>query len=109
MRKHLNELAVGFTASLLCQYNYYYGMRLFCISGLAALTKVLIASERRTIPANLHYNNPNPNIPGLIDGRLSVVSQNTKWNGGLVAINSFGFGGTNVHAVLDTKQTNDKV
>ena len=73
------------------------------------MTKVLIASEERKIPANLHYNNPNPEIPGLVDGRLSVVSTNTNWDGGLVAINSFGFGGTNVHSVLNTNVSQNKV
>jgi len=41
-------------------------------SGLAALAKVLIAMHDRAIPANLHFNQPNPNIPGLLDGRLKV-------------------------------------
>ena len=56
--------------------------------------------EDGAIPANLHYHTPNPDIPGLADGRLSVVSQTTPWNGGYVGINSFGFGGSNVHVVL---------
>jgi len=41
-------------------------------SGLAALAKVLIAMHDHAIPANLHFNQPNPNIPGLLDGRLKV-------------------------------------
>lgn len=69
-------------------------------SGLAALAKVLIAIEDKAIPANLHFHNPNPDIPGLTDGRLQVVKERTKWNGGYVGINSFGFGGTNVHVLL---------
>jgi len=69
-------------------------------SGLAALAKVLIAMEDRVIPANLHYRDPNPDIPALSDGRLSVVSQATNWTGGYVGINSFGFGGSNVHVLL---------
>jgi fatty acid synthase, animal type len=32
-----------------------------------------------------------------------VVDQNTPWNGGLVAINSFGFGGANAHVILDVE------
>jgi len=43
-------------------------------SGLAALAKVLIAIHDHAIPANLHYNQPNPDIPGLVDGRLKVSS-----------------------------------
>lgn len=74
----------------------------FLISGICALAKVLIASENNMIPANLWFKNPNKDIPGLLDGRLKVVSENTKWDGGLVAINNFGIGGTNAHLVLDT-------
>ena len=81
-----------------------------CIpTGLAALAKIIIASEHKTIPANLHYNKPNPEITGLSDGRLHVVSQTTKWQGGLTAIKHFGFGGANVHAVLNTKAAQEKV
>jgi len=43
-------------------------------SGLASLAKVLIAMHDRAIPANLHFNEPNPKIPGLLDGRLKVIS-----------------------------------
>ena len=56
--------------------------------------------EDGMIPANLHFNEPNPDIPGLLDGRLKVVTERLRWNGGYVAINSFGFGGSNVHALL---------
>lgn len=41
-------------------------------SGLCSIAKVLIAMERGLIPPNLHYNEPNPYIPGLVDGRLKV-------------------------------------
>lgn len=64
--------------------------------------------EGGIIPGNLHYNSPNVDIPGLTDGNIQVVSQNKEWNGGLVGVNSFGFGGSNVHAVLrSNKNTND--
>jgi len=43
-------------------------------SGLAALAKVLIAIHDHAIPANLHFNRPNADIPGLLDGRLKVSS-----------------------------------
>lgn len=56
--------------------------------------------ERGVIPPNLHYNSPNPAIPALCEGRMKIVSEPTKWPGGYMAINSSGFGGTNVHALL---------
>ncbi|CAL1537406.1 unnamed protein product [Lymnaea stagnalis] len=68
-------------------------------SGLSSIAKILIAYEERVIPPNLHFKNPNPEIPGLSDGSLQVVTECTRWNGGYVAMNSFGFGGSNVHAL----------
>lgn len=69
-------------------------------SGLCAVAKVLIAMEAGLIPPNLHFNTPNPDIPALIEGRIRVVDKVMPWNGGLVAINSFGFGGANAHVLL---------
>ncbi|XP_011872608.1 PREDICTED: fatty acid synthase-like [Vollenhovia emeryi] len=69
-------------------------------SGLCSIAKVLIAMEAGVIPANLHYKTPNPNIPGLNEGRIRVVDEATSWNGGLVGVNAFGFGGANAHILL---------
>jgi len=69
-------------------------------SGLVSVTKVLIAMETGVIPGNLHFKEPNTDIPSLLDGRLTVVDKNTPWKEGMVAINSFGFGGANAHVVL---------
>lgn len=55
---------------------------------------------RKELPGNLHYQDPNPDIESLQDGRLCVVSKNMPFCGRFVAVNSFGFGGTNVHAVF---------
>jgi fatty acid synthase len=41
-------------------------------SGLCSLAKLVIAMERGSIPANLHFKEPNTDIPGLVDGRLEV-------------------------------------
>uniref|UniRef100_T1J426 Fatty acid synthase n=1 Tax=Strigamia maritima TaxID=126957 RepID=T1J426_STRMM len=69
-------------------------------SGLCNVVKVLIALETRIIPANLHYNTPNPNIKALFDGRVKVVSKNMEFDGGLIGVNAIGFGGVNAHAIL---------
>ncbi|GMR51168.1 hypothetical protein PMAYCL1PPCAC_21363, partial [Pristionchus mayeri] len=69
-------------------------------SGVCSLAKVLLSIERQTIPANLHFKSPNQNIPGLIDGRLKVVAENTPLPGGIIGVNSFGFGGSNTHVAL---------
>uniref|UniRef100_A0A2K5Q2X1 Fatty acid synthase n=2 Tax=Cebus imitator TaxID=2715852 RepID=A0A2K5Q2X1_CEBIM len=69
-------------------------------SGLAALAKVLLSLEHGLWAPNLHFHNPNPEIPALLDGRLQVVDQPLPIRGGNVGINSFGFGGSNVHVIL---------
>lgn len=73
-------------------------------SGLCSIAKVVVAMERGIIPANLHYESPNPDIPALSDGRIKVVDRNTEWEGGVVAVNSFGFGGANAHLILESER-----
>ncbi|KAI8423490.1 hypothetical protein MSG28_012604, partial [Choristoneura fumiferana] len=72
-------------------------------SGLCSIAKVVVAMEHGVIPGNLHYRTPNPDIPALSDGRIKVVDRNTPWQGGLVAVNSFGFGGANAHVILESQ------
>ncbi|CAJ0958992.1 unnamed protein product [Ranitomeya imitator] len=73
-------------------------------SGLAALCKVILSLEHGVWVPNLHYNNPNQDIPALQDGRIQVVTEPIPVKGGIVGINSFGFGGSNVHVILRPNQ-----
>jgi amino acid adenylation domain-containing protein/non-ribosomal peptide synthase protein (TIGR01720 family) len=72
-------------------------------SGIAGLIKVALALKHRQIPANLHFNEPNPDIP-FEALRLRVPRTLEPWPASdgpaLAGINSFGFGGTNAHAIL---------
>ncbi|TJZ93808.1 SDR family NAD(P)-dependent oxidoreductase [Paracoccus gahaiensis] len=70
-------------------------------AGLVGLAKVLLAMQHRALPASLHFSSPNPNID--FDGlNLRVNTALLPLGPGrLVAgLNSFGFGGTNVAAIL---------
>uniref|UniRef100_A0A8C6ZHS1 Fatty acid synthase n=1 Tax=Nothoprocta perdicaria TaxID=30464 RepID=A0A8C6ZHS1_NOTPE len=69
-------------------------------SGLAALAKVILSLEHGLWAPNLHFSTPNPDIPALQDGSLQVVCKPIPVKGGLVSINSFGFGGSNAHVIL---------
>ena len=60
------------------------------------------------IPANLHFNVPNPDIPALRNGNIEVVTESTKWPGGRVGISSYGFGGANVHAIVESNKIERK-
>lgn len=43
------------------------------VSGLCSLVKIVIGMETGKIPANIHFSDPNPDIPALLDGRLQVI------------------------------------
>ena len=70
-------------------------------SGIAGLLKVVLALRHRAIPRTLHFTNPNPQIP-FEELNLSVVSEYTELlpDRLTMGVNSFGFGGTNAHVVL---------
>lgn len=71
-------------------------------SGIAGMLKLLLVLRERCIPATLHFETPNPAIP-FESLNLQVTStqlQLARTGLPIVGINSFGFGGTNAHAVL---------
>ena len=71
-------------------------------SGMAGLLKSMLSLEHRALPASLHFQTPNPAIPFdalnvWVPGTLTSLAP----SGRLIAgVNSFGFGGTNAHAIL---------
>ncbi|XP_065221144.1 fatty acid synthase-like isoform X2 [Planococcus citri] len=69
-------------------------------SGVCGLIKMIIAFESGIIPANLRYKTPNPEIKGLIDGHLEIVSKSIPLEGEYFAINAFRFGGANGHMII---------
>ncbi|XP_031331303.1 fatty acid synthase-like [Photinus pyralis] len=72
-------------------------------SGMCSLVKVLLGMENDCLLPNIHYENPRLTIKALVEGRVVVPLDKMPWpeNGsGVVAINCFGFGGSNAHVVL---------
>ena len=65
---------------------------------------MLLTLKYQHIPPNLHFKNPNPNIPALHDGSFKVVDKVTPFCGDTIAVSSFGFGGANVHVVIKKVQ-----
>ncbi|MGC5031214.1 amino acid adenylation domain-containing protein [Micromonospora sp. DT229] len=71
-------------------------------AGFPALVKVVLALRHRYLPPTLHHTRPSPRCD-LAAAGFAVVTQGRSWTapGPLVAgVNSFGFGGTNAHAIL---------
>lgn len=72
------------------------------VSGLCSLAKVICTFENELLPCNLHYNNPNPNIQPLLEGRIKPVDKNIPFKHNLIPMNCYGFGGVNVHGIFKT-------
>ncbi len=72
-------------------------------SGIAGLIKAALIARQRQIPANLHFQTPNPQI-SFSDLRLKVQQDHEiiapSDDPFIVGVNNFGFGGTNAHIIL---------
>lgn len=72
-------------------------------AGIAGLIKLALCFERKALPPTLHCAEPNPDIDF---GELGLRPQSslTRWESaeevGVAGVSSFGFGGTNAHAIL---------
>jgi acyl transferase domain-containing protein/NADPH:quinone reductase-like Zn-dependent oxidoreductase/NAD(P)-dependent dehydrogenase (short-subunit alcohol dehydrogenase family)/acyl carrier protein len=74
-------------------------------SGMAGLAKTLIVFEHRKIPANINCQELNPSIPfkelGVTVPLHNIPLTCAPDKKALIGLNSFGFGGTNAHVVLE--------
>lgn len=81
-------------------------------AGMAGLIKTVLALEHEAVPANLHFETPNPLL--AIEGapvRFPVELE--PWRRGererLAGVSAFGFGGANAHVVVgETPETGPK-
>jgi len=73
-------------------------------AGVAGFIKAAMVLHKEQIPATLHFRKPNPRIdfdgsPFLIADKLIPFSRGPEPR--RTAVSSFGFGGTNIHAILE--------
>nr|VFJ43004.1 MAG: Acyl transferase domain-containing protein [Candidatus Kentron sp. DK] len=72
-------------------------------AGVAGIIKTVLILQHREIPPNLHFSALNPLID-IADTPLAIPTEPTPWPEGrrrLAGVSSFGFAGTNAHAVLE--------
>ncbi|THC98862.1 hypothetical protein EYZ11_001640 [Aspergillus tanneri] len=75
-------------------------------SGISSIIKAVLALERGVIPPTVNIGTMNPDIK-TYDWNVEIVTRNTPWpcDGWNIprraGINSFGYGGANVHIVLE--------
>ncbi|KAF5987967.1 putative polyketide synthase [Fusarium bulbicola] len=76
-------------------------------AGLASLIGTALAIQNKTIPPNMHFDVLNPKIKPFYDN-LEVPTRAIDWpetkkgQPRRASINSFGFGGTNAHAIIES-------
>ncbi|MEU3260649.1 alpha/beta fold hydrolase [Streptomyces albidoflavus] len=84
-------------------------------AGIAGVLKVLLCMRHRTLPANLHFTEPNPYLR-LADSPFRVLDRPRPWEPATTAdgrrvyragVSSFGFGGSNAHVVLEAYAADD--
>lgn len=78
-------------------------------AGLAGVLKALLAIKNRTIPPNMHFSELNPAIAPFYE-HLQVPKKALPWPQTLgmplrASVNSFGFGGTNAHAIIESHES----
>lgn len=71
-------------------------------AGIAGIIKACLSVQSRTIFPQRTFNNPNPDIPFEELG-VKVAADPEAWpteGTAIAAVNSFGYGGTNAHAII---------
>jgi len=72
-------------------------------SGAAGLMKVILSLQHRSVPASIHVERPSPDI-NFSDLNLKLATDHVSLDEDpsplIMGVNSFGFGGSNAHAVL---------
>lgn len=72
-------------------------------AGISGMLKTILAVERGIIPGNPTFEKPNPNIDFAGFGILASKAA-TPWPAGMMrraSVNSFGYGGSNAHAIVE--------
>ncbi|KAL5362627.1 hypothetical protein BJX96DRAFT_177333 [Aspergillus floccosus] len=74
-------------------------------AGIAGVLKAVLAIKNRTIPPNMHFHEANPEVLPFC-ARLEIPTAPIPWpdtgrSPMRASVNSFGFGGTNAHAIIE--------
>ena len=81
---------------------------LLTAAGLTGLFKVLLSFKHECIPPSIHLNEPISAENGWIKDE-HMIRDHTRWNGHQAGVNSFGFGGTNAHLVIQNMMLPPKI
>ncbi|API87387.1 type I polyketide synthase [Francisella uliginis] len=80
-------------------------------SGLAGVLKALMVFKHNKIPANVHFDKPNPKLK-LDDNQITIPNKTLPVDitpESLIGVNSFGFGGSNAHVLLQAPSSDNSI
>jgi fatty acid synthase, animal type len=69
-------------------------------SGMASIAKILVALENRKFPPNINLDELRQDVPAFAEKRIKVATEVEELRGDYIAMNSFGLGGANQHALF---------
>ncbi|KAI5632866.1 acyl transferase domain-containing protein [Phthorimaea operculella] len=69
------------------------------VASICSITKLCLAYNKGLLPGNLDLGDP-LDIPAIKTGKIEILTNNKRFNGGLTAINSFSHTGADCHLVL---------
>ncbi len=73
-------------------------------AGVAGLIKAVLVLEHGTVPEQLHFNTPSPDLElserGIVIPSSEVSCESYQFK--LAGVNSFGYGGTNAHVIIES-------
>ncbi|KAI2627722.1 hypothetical protein GGR54DRAFT_652536 [Hypoxylon sp. NC1633] len=75
-------------------------------AGISSLMKAVLSLEHKTIPPNIKFEVPNPQIP-FKEKNITVPIRPMSWPEGKahrISVNSFGIGGTNAHCIVESAE-----
>ncbi|CAM1501809.1 Fc.00g037930.m01.CDS01 [Cosmosporella sp. VM-42] len=82
-------------------------------AGIAGILKASLAIKNSVIPPNLLFDNLSPSVAPFYHGleirrTARPWPETSKWQPKRASVNSFGFGGTNAHAILESYENPGK-
>ena len=80
-------------------------------AGVAGVIKLILSMSQRTVPAQLHFSEPNQQVDwdtnGMVVNRSSVAWPETNGRSPIGAVSAFGMSGTNSHVLLEGNAKTD--
>lgn len=69
-------------------------------SGMASIAKILVALDNQKFPPNINIKNPRSDVSAFAENRIRVATETEDLDSEFIAMNSFGLGGGNAHALF---------